>query len=122
VATAIGLISTGGALMPPHIKINFEQVKDAGGLVQQKADEATAQMSGLYESGLVAKDGNAGFATGDALASFATNMRQKTTTAINLLRGTGRDIVDSAHLIHSTDQNSADGLSRTASGLDDLGH
>jgi hypothetical protein len=108
--------------MPPHIKINVEQVQDAGGLVQQKADEANAQMSSLYESGLTAKDGNAGFATGDALTSFATHMRQKTATAINRLRGTGQDIVDSAHVIHTTDQGSADGLSRTASGLDDLGH
>ncbi|ADG99182.1 hypothetical protein Srot_2748 [Segniliparus rotundus DSM 44985] len=108
--------------MPPHIKINVEQVKDAGGLVQQKADEANTQMSSLYESGLTAKDGNAGFATGNALVSFATNKREKTTTAITLLRDTGQKIVESAQLIHATDQGSADGLSRTASGLDDLGH
>jgi uncharacterized protein YukE len=108
--------------MHPHIKINPEQVQGAGGLVQHKADEVNTQMSGLYDSGLTAKDGNTGFATGDALSAYATNTKQKTTTAIDLLRDTGQKIVESAQLIHSTDQGSADGLSRTASGLDDLGH
>ena len=108
--------------MPPHIKINVDQVKDAGGLVQQKADEARAVMAGLYDSGLTAKDGNSGFATGDALVSYATSMGQKTKAAIDLLQDTGQKIVESAQEIHTTDQKSAEATSRTVSGLDDLGH
>ena len=90
--------------------------------MQQKADEASSHMSGLYESSAQAKDGNGGFATGDALAAFATSMRAKTQTAITVLSDLGQKTVESAQLIHTTDQGSADGLSRTVSGLDDLGH
>lgn len=107
--------------MTNDIHIRPEEVKNSGGLIDEKAEEARARIATLYDSGMPARDGNRGFATGAALAAYCDAMRTEALDAVQRLQETGQKIVAAAQGIDRTDDKSAEAVSRVATALDDPG-
>jgi hypothetical protein len=104
------------------IHIRSEEVKHSGDLIDDKAEEARARVMTLYDSGVLAQDGNRGFATGAALLAYCNAMRAEALDAVQRLQETGQKIVAAAQGIDRTDEKSAEAISRVATALDDPGY
>lgn len=100
------------------IHIRPEEVKNSGGLIEGKAEEARTRIVNLYDSGTPARDGNRGLVTGPALVAYCDAMRAEMLNAVERLEETGRKIVVAAQGIASTDDRSAESISRVATALD----
>ena len=105
-----------------RIDINPSGVKNAGAIIENEAGEARTGLIALFDSAQPAADGNDGFATGPALVAFANSMRSELDSTINELQSTGQRIVSAANRIESTDDATAEGISRIATSLNGLGN